>query len=166
MHGKFLLQAPLCHKEPARSKQNTPLVGGFGCDELVLYGIRELAQQFLGSVENSDRTSPFYCQRCVLIQNDVKEEWEIVLESFDFDPEMNHSDSDWTFYKVNQRNIQTLLPRLGHLMQDQSSPPRSRGQIRDHHVATPALLCHIEPARASKAPYAGSLWYKRAGVAT
>ena len=26
-----------------------PLVGGFGCDELVLYGIRELAQQFLGS---------------------------------------------------------------------------------------------------------------------
>ena len=49
---------PLCHKEPARSKQNTPLgvfcvpkplVGGFGCDELVLYGIRELAQQFLGS---------------------------------------------------------------------------------------------------------------------
>ena len=39
---------PLCHKEPARSKQNTlcvpkPLVGGFGCDELVLYGIRELA---------------------------------------------------------------------------------------------------------------------------
>ena len=22
---------------------------GFGCDELVLYGIRELAQQFLGS---------------------------------------------------------------------------------------------------------------------
>ena len=27
-----------------------PLVGGFGCDELVLYGIRELAQQFLGSV--------------------------------------------------------------------------------------------------------------------
>ena len=48
---------PLCHKEPARSKQNTPLgvfcvpkpqVGGFGCDELVLYGIRELAEQFLG----------------------------------------------------------------------------------------------------------------------
>ena len=25
-----------------------PLVGGFGCDELVLYGIRELAEQFLG----------------------------------------------------------------------------------------------------------------------
>ena len=44
--------ALLCHIEPARSKQNTPLgvfcapkplVGGFGCDELVLYGIRELA---------------------------------------------------------------------------------------------------------------------------
>ena len=47
MHGKVLLQAPLCHKEPARSKQN--IVGGFGCDELVLYGIRELAEQFLGS---------------------------------------------------------------------------------------------------------------------
>ena len=35
-----------------------PLVGGFGCDELVLYGIRQLLQQFLGSnldieVENS-----------------------------------------------------------------------------------------------------------------
>ena len=28
--------ALLCHKEPE-------LVGGFGCDELVLYGIRELA---------------------------------------------------------------------------------------------------------------------------
>ena len=47
---------PICHKEPARSKQNTsnamgvfcgpkPLVGGFGRDELVLYGISELAQQ-------------------------------------------------------------------------------------------------------------------------
>ena len=32
--------ALLCHKEPARRK---PLVGGFGCDELVLYAIRELA---------------------------------------------------------------------------------------------------------------------------
>ena len=46
----------------------------------------------------------------------MKEEWEIVPDSFDFDPEMNLS--DWTFYKVNQRNIETLLPRLGHLMQD------------------------------------------------
>ena len=25
---------------------------------------------------------------------------------------------DWTFLKVNERNIETLLPRLGHLMQD------------------------------------------------
>ena len=45
-HWSRVLLAPalLCHKEPVRSKQNTkPLVGGFGCDELVLYGIRELA---------------------------------------------------------------------------------------------------------------------------
>ena len=42
--------ALLCHKEPARIKQKPlglcvpkTLVGGFGCDELVLYGIRELA---------------------------------------------------------------------------------------------------------------------------
>ena len=53
-HWSRVLLAPalLCHKEPARIKQNTPLgvfcvpkplVGGFGCDELVLYGIRELA---------------------------------------------------------------------------------------------------------------------------
>ena len=43
---------PYAIKKPARSKQNTPigvfsvpkpLVGAFGCDELVLYGIRELA---------------------------------------------------------------------------------------------------------------------------
>ena len=27
-----------------------PLVGGFGCDELVLYGKRVLAQQLLGTV--------------------------------------------------------------------------------------------------------------------
>ena len=31
--------ALLCHKEPAR---RVPVVGGFGCDELVLYGIKEL----------------------------------------------------------------------------------------------------------------------------
>ena len=46
---ELLAPALLCHKEPARSKQNTPLgvfcvpkplVGGFGCDELVLYGKR------------------------------------------------------------------------------------------------------------------------------
>ena len=33
---------------PLRTSEE-PLVGGFGCDELVLYGIRELAEQFLGS---------------------------------------------------------------------------------------------------------------------
>ena len=27
-----------------------PLVGGFGCDELVLYGIRVLVEQLLGTV--------------------------------------------------------------------------------------------------------------------
>ena len=56
---------PLCHKEPARSKQNTPLgvfgvpkllVGGFGCDEVVLYGIRELAQQHLSTNERQAST--------------------------------------------------------------------------------------------------------------
>ena len=43
---------PLCHKEPARSKQNAPNGGilrskapsrGLWMDELVFYGIRELA---------------------------------------------------------------------------------------------------------------------------
>ena len=37
---ELLAPALLCQ---ARSKQNTPLVGGFGCSSLVLYGIRELA---------------------------------------------------------------------------------------------------------------------------
>ena len=45
----------------------------------------------------------------------MKEEWQIVPDSFEVDPGMN---SDWTFYKVTERNIQTLLPRLGHLLQD------------------------------------------------
>ena len=45
----------------------------------------------------------------------MKEEWQLVPDSFDFDPAMS---SDWTFYKVNQRNIETLLPRLGHLIRD------------------------------------------------
>ena len=27
-----------------------PLIGGFGCDELVLYGIRVLVEQLLGTV--------------------------------------------------------------------------------------------------------------------
>ena len=33
----------------------------------------------------------------------------------------------------------------------QSGPPRCRGLLRG--IASPALLCHKEPARASKAPY-------------
>ena len=56
---------PLCHKEPARSKQNIPLgvlcvskplPGGFGCDELVLYGIRELAPATLSTNESQAST--------------------------------------------------------------------------------------------------------------
>ena len=42
MHGKDLL----CHKEPAKATKIPP---NFACLELVLYGRRELAQQFLGS---------------------------------------------------------------------------------------------------------------------
>ena len=34
---------------------------------------------------------------------------------------------------------------------EQTGPPRCRGVVRG--IATPALLCHKEPARASKAPY-------------
>ena len=41
MHGSQLY---LCHKEPARSKQSTPPMG------LVLYGIKLLAKQILGSI--------------------------------------------------------------------------------------------------------------------
>ena len=43
--------ALLCHKEPAQGtespskRQEMPLVGGFGCLELVLYGIRDLVEQ-------------------------------------------------------------------------------------------------------------------------
>ena len=33
-----------------REASKKPLVGGFGCDELVLYGIRVLAEQLLGKV--------------------------------------------------------------------------------------------------------------------
>ena len=45
----------------------------------------------------------------------MEEEWQIVPDGYDFDPEMNR---DWTLFKVNERNIESLLPRLGHLMQD------------------------------------------------
>ena len=38
---------------------------------------------------------------------------------------------------------------------DQSGPPRCRGLFRG--IASPAILCHKEPARESKAPYLG-LW--------
>ena len=52
------MPALLCHKEPARSKQSVPkpLVGGFGCDELVLYGIRELAPATLSTNESQVST--------------------------------------------------------------------------------------------------------------
>ena len=45
----------------------------------------------------------------------MEEEWQIVPDSVEISPDMN---SDWTFYKVTERNIQSLLPRLGHLLQD------------------------------------------------
>ena len=45
----------------------------------------------------------------------MEEEWQIVPDSVEIAPDMN---SDWTFYKVTERNIQSLLPRLGHLLQD------------------------------------------------
>ena len=52
-----------------------------------------------------------------------------------------------------------------------SSPTEwSTAVIRDHDVATPALLCHKEPAQITKLgrnggyflPFAGSLWHKGA----
>ena len=81
--------APLCHKEPARTKQNTPLgvfcvpkplVGGFGCDEPVLYGIRELAQQHLWT--NESRALTFLDQwewtRLVKRNDGGKKQWNNV----------------------------------------------------------------------------------------
>ena len=48
-----------------------------------------------------------------------------------------------------------------HCRSSSTPPPglstRCRGLYR--LVATPAILCSKEPARASKAPYAGSLWH-------
>ena len=43
-----------------RGASKKPLVGGFGCDELVLYGIRVLAEQLLGTVLDIevDHTGP------------------------------------------------------------------------------------------------------------
>ena len=35
-------------------------------------------------------------------------------------------------------------------------------EVRSEELLAPALLCHKERARASKAPYAGSLWHKGA----
>ena len=40
---------------------------------------------------------------------------------------------------------------LNSFSTQQSGPPRCRGLLRG--IASPALLCHKEPARASKAPY-------------
>ena len=45
--------------------------------------------------------------------------------------------------------------------EDQAGPLRCRGLFRG--IASPAVLCHKEPDRASKAPsllLAGSLWHK------
>ena len=50
----------------------------------------------------------------------------------------------------------------------QSGALQIRDQVQDHDVATPALLCHKEPARASKdltLLLTDSLWHKR-NVAT
>ena len=47
MYGKVLLKERLCHKEPARSKQNRMA-------ELVLHGIRLLAKQFLGTFHDNE----------------------------------------------------------------------------------------------------------------
>ena len=57
---------PLYHKEPARSWEvfcipKPLLVGGFGCDELVLYGIRELAYTMKLST-NESQASTFFDQ--------------------------------------------------------------------------------------------------------
>ena len=73
MHGKVLLWAPLCHKEPARSKQNKigvfcvpkPLVGGFGCDELVLYvqrraGVETLRKYFNTLKLSTNESAPLW----------------------------------------------------------------------------------------------------------
>ena len=46
MHGKDLIIGTLV---PKRTSEE-PLVGGFGCYELVLFGIRVLAEQILGKV--------------------------------------------------------------------------------------------------------------------
>ena len=75
MHGSHL---SLCHKEPARSKQNTPLgvfgvskplVGGFGCDELVLYGIRDTGVATLSTNEGGP-----HCLVAVAVQGGPEEE--------------------------------------------------------------------------------------------
>ena len=41
-----------------RGASKIPLVGGFGCDELVLYGIRLLAKQLLGTVLDIEVDQP------------------------------------------------------------------------------------------------------------
>ena len=35
-------------------------------------------------------------------------------------------------------------------------------EVRSEELLMQALLCHKEPARTSKAPYAGSLWHEGA----
>ena len=41
----------------------------------------------------------------MIFQNQVDEEWRIESDNFDFDQEKN---CDWTYYNVNQRNIDDL----------------------------------------------------------
>ena len=51
--GVATTPAILCHKEPTRSKQNTPS-RGLWMPELVLYGIRLLAQASLGKLSTNE----------------------------------------------------------------------------------------------------------------
>ena len=47
--------------------------------------------------------------------------------------------------------LTALVPINSCLVREQTGPPRCRGLFRG--IASPAVLCHKEPARASKAPY-------------
>ena len=59
LHVEDTSEELLCHlsyaiKYPPRGilRSKAPIVGGFGCDELVLYGIRELAPATLSTNES------------------------------------------------------------------------------------------------------------------
>ena len=51
-------------------------------------------------------------------------------------------------YKVEQSVSQSVIP------ENQTGPPRCRGYFRG--IATPALLCHKEPARRIESPRLGA----------